>query len=296
MDQKLANSSRPIIVIGAARSGTKFLRDLIGASAHCQVVPYDVNYIWRLKNEKLSHDALTAEDCTPAIAERIRKRLYAAAGHDAAKNVSPSFLVEKTVSNCLRIPFIEQVFPDAVYVNLVRDGRNVVESSVRMWRAPVNYSHLIQKARQFPLSNLSYAVWYLKNIIGAAFTRGQGVRIWGVRYPAIEHDIEKLSVPEICAKQWRLCVEKSMNDLKNIPSSRVIEVRYEALTREESEVQRICDFLQLPDDARVLEHYRQKNRPPKITGWRPAFVGKDWEAAMGILLPTLHSLGYDEAS
>ena len=116
MEHESSKSLRPIIVIGAARSGTKFLRDLIGSSESCRVVPYDVNYIWRYKNEKRPHDALAAKDCTDAIAKHIRMRLLAVALQGDGRRDKPSFIVEKTVSNCLRIPFVEQVFPDAVYV------------------------------------------------------------------------------------------------------------------------------------------------------------------------------------
>jgi hypothetical protein len=49
-----------VFVIGAARSGTKFLRDVIGASPYAAVVPYDVNYVWRGGNEGFPDDALPA--------------------------------------------------------------------------------------------------------------------------------------------------------------------------------------------------------------------------------------------
>lgn len=293
MEHESSNSLQPVIVIGAARSGTKFLRDLIGASDFCRVAPHDVNYIWRYKNERLPHDSLTAKDCTQTIAKYIRKRLSVAARQSGAIPNGPSFLIEKTVSNCLRVPFVDQVFPKAVYVNLLRDGRNVVESSVRMWRAPVSIAHLLEKARYFPLRNLSYAAWYLQNVAGGWLTRDQGVKIWGVRYPGIEQDVKRLSVPEICAKQWRMCVETSIDDLAAIPSARVIKIRYESLISEENEVQRICEFLGLPDHARVLEHYREENRPRVTEGWCSAFDGREWEAAMEILLPALDRLGYD---
>ena len=283
---------QPVIVIGAARSGTKFLRDLIGSSTVCRVVPYDVNYIWRYKNEGIAHDSFSGNDCTEVIAAHIRKQLIEASKQPKSDSSNSSFLIEKTVSNCLRIPFIERVFPEAIYLNLVRDGRSVVESSVRMWREPVNFSHLIQKARHFPLSNMSYATWYVKNLLGGWMTPGQGVKVWGVRYPKIEEDVGSLSIPEVCAKQWALCVEKSANDLATIPSDRVIDVRYEMLTSDDDEVRRICQLIGIPDGDRVLDHYRRENRPPNNSSWQPAFVGDDWTGAMEILLPTLSRLGY----
>jgi hypothetical protein len=293
MKYESSNNSRAVIVIGAARSGTKFLRDLIGASASCRVVPYDVNYIWRIENEELPHDVLAVGNCSPGIATKIRRNLSAIALPARASSNSQSFLVEKTVSNCLRVPFVEEVFPDALYVHLLRDGRDVVESSVRMWKEPVRLGHLLRKVRHFPLSNLSYAIWYMKNIAGGLLTRDQGVKIWGVRYAEIEEDIKRLSVPEVCAMQWRKCVEKPIGDLAAVSPARVIEVRYEALTSEEDEVHRICDFLQLPDPEQVLQAYHRNNRPPGSQKWRTAFDGREWESAMGIMQPTLDTLGYD---
>ena len=38
---------RVVIVLGAARSGTKMLRDAIAANNGGFKVPYDINYVWR---------------------------------------------------------------------------------------------------------------------------------------------------------------------------------------------------------------------------------------------------------
>lgn len=290
----MAGLMKPVIVIGAARSGTKFLRDLIGSSAASCVVPFDVNYVWRYGNDDMPDDALPPERCTAEIAAHIRDHLAQIAGNpNHADGRVPKFLVEKTVSNCLRVPFIDRVFPNAVYVHLVRDGRDVVESSVRMWRAPINVAHALGKLKSMRFSNLSYVRWYLGNIIGALFTKNQGVKIWGVRYPGIARDIELLSVPEICARQWRYCIEAATAHLEELPSSRVINVRYESVTSDESEVRRICDFLAVSDTPRVLDYYRRRNRPPSSPAWRTAFGGEDWMRAMSILKPTLENLGYD---
>lgn len=292
MSNELSPDVRPVVVIGAARSGTKFLRDLIGSSAHCSVVPHDVNYIWRFGNEESTDDALAASDCTDSIATFIRKRLLAAAVGSGARSDQPMLLVEKTVSNCLRVPFVDRVLPNALYVHLLRDGRNVLESSVRKWREPVRFTHLLKKVRSFPLSNLAYATWYLRNVIGAVRAGDRGVRVWGVRYPGIEHDLNHLSVPEICAKQWRECVETAMRDLAEISAERVIEIRYEKLTSQHGEVERLCEFLGLTDSSRVLDHYQRENRPGRVKDWRGVSDALDWDAAMGILRPTLQHVGY----
>jgi hypothetical protein len=52
------NDAGPIFLVGAARSGTKFLRDILVAGQGTAAVPYDLNYIWRYRVADVSHDIL----------------------------------------------------------------------------------------------------------------------------------------------------------------------------------------------------------------------------------------------
>ncbi len=83
------------------------LRDTLGAACDLAVVPYDVNYIWRVKNEHYPHDGLPAELATPAVRQFIQRQLpKVAVGLPAANR-----FVEKTVGNVLRLPFVHRVYP-----------------------------------------------------------------------------------------------------------------------------------------------------------------------------------------
>ncbi len=55
---KLGNMSDVVIVIGAARSGTKVLREMLAASPNVAAVSFDVNFIWRTGNEGEANDVL----------------------------------------------------------------------------------------------------------------------------------------------------------------------------------------------------------------------------------------------
>src|SRR5688572_31535031 len=85
----------PVIILGAARSGTKLLRALVAATRCYVEVPFDVNYIWRYGNESCSHDALNPEHLTERTKRFVRERIGRCAG---LPNSSMAF-VEKTVSN-----------------------------------------------------------------------------------------------------------------------------------------------------------------------------------------------------
>ena len=71
----MSRIAAPVIVIGAARSGTKVLRDLIASHPRFRAVPYDVNYLWRMGTESVPYDDRDPADATPWITARVREQL-----------------------------------------------------------------------------------------------------------------------------------------------------------------------------------------------------------------------------
>ena len=215
--------TQPIILIGAARSGTKFLRDCLAASPDCAAVPYDINYIWRYGQEGLAHDILVPTSLSRKTQNFIRKTIPKLADAKPGNRI-----IEKTVSNTLRIPYVNSIYPNAIFVHLIRDGREVTESSMRQWTDPPNTGALLKKLKAMPIQNIGYVFWYAANIVSGLFAGGRkGGNIWGPRYPGIKNDAATLSLAEVCAKQWKHCIEKSLEDLAVIDSKRVHTIRYE---------------------------------------------------------------------
>jgi len=279
---------QPVVIIGAARSGTRFLRDLIGASSAGAVVPYDINYVWRYRHEARADDMLLATDADEIIRRFIRSQLIRMSGARGRRAVT--LIVEKTVSNCLRIPFIENVLPEARFIHLVRDGRDVVESSCRMWREPVDPGYLLRKLRYIPLANYRYAFWFVGGLLRRLVSTPE-TKIWGVRYPGIQEDMKAMGLAEICALQWRRCVEHASTGLAGVPAARQLTVRYENLTASIEEVNRVIAFLGLPDGAEVRDAWLENVRciPPR---WPAAFDRSTWDKVMALLAPTLCEWGY----
>ncbi|MGY2701579.1 sulfotransferase [Nocardioides sp. HB32] len=218
-----AGELRPVVLIGAARSGTKACRDALAIAAGVPAVPYDVGFVWRQGNESAPDDILAPALATPRIAGRVRRYLDRYADADGR-------VIEKTVGNTLRVPFVDAVVPDATYVHLVRDGVDVVESARRQWQAPSDKRYLLKKARHFPPHLLgSYGVKFLRN----NFRRGHHghVKSWGPRYPGIDDDVRAGDVLTVCARQWSECVNRASAELDGL-HPRVIDVSYEALVRE----------------------------------------------------------------
>lgn len=230
---------QPVIIIGAARSGTKLVRDIIASHPEVDKIPYDINYIWRLGNEALDHDEIAPERITPQISTKIR-RYFSSCSHGAP------YLVEKTVSNCLRIFAVDKVFPEARFIHLYRDGWDVIESSFRQWTAPPDWRYIIAKTRTYPfMLAFGYAMNYVSKLARHIFARdGGSVNPWGPCYQGIYQDINSKPLLEVCAIQWYRCVAKSVRDLKDVSPDRVYHLKYEDFIRDpQAKLIEIADYL-----------------------------------------------------
>jgi sulfotransferase family protein len=279
---------QPLIVIGAARSGTKLARDLIAQHPAVDKIPYDVSYIWRLGNEDISHDELPVDRLTPHIRRRILEKF------EAYRSGSP-FLVEKTVGNCLRVPFVHAVFPDALFIHLIRDGRDVIESVYRQWLAPTDWGYLLAKARTFPVFEaFGYAFAYAKNASRRFLASNRNPRgTWGVRYAGIDNDVATKSLLEICAIQWVLSVEKAQEELSRLPAHRVLTIRYEDLAQNpETYLDRIAKFAGLDAERYPENLYRHLVSSRNIGKGLRSLTAEQLAVIQPCIEKTLSSLGY----
>lgn len=255
---------KPVFIIGAGRSGTKFLRDTLSASDFCARVPYDVGYIWRYGNEGLLHDEIDPDSLNIAQINWIRSKLMKMMDKDNPRP-NAQFLLEKSVPNTLRLALLLRCYPDAKFIQIIREGHAVTESAMRMWMQPLKKEYLIDKIRYFPWSNYRYGIWFLKNWL---LSNRSNIRsIWGPRYAGIQEDILTLPLHVVCAKQWAKCVELSNRQLSQFPVDQFITVRYEELMENTIVLEKICDFIGIPS-APVLEKWRETAQHGNNEKWR----------------------------
>lgn len=243
-----------VFLIGAARSGTKFLRDTLAASEAIAAVPYDINYVWRHGNERLDHDALPVEAAGPKQAARVRRQIE----RFAPVERSTRMIVEKTVSNTLRVPYIHALFPNARFIYLEREPKAVIESSFRQWTKPPDKSYLFQKFRYFPLSEWRYALWFLKSQLH----RGDEP-VWGPRYPKMALDVEEHGVEYAVAQQWLQCVTCAREGL---PLDRTFLLSYSDLAQGGPGFASLLNWLTVGDDRSVTA-YRENNLRDPASTW-----------------------------
>ncbi len=279
---------RPVILIGAARSGTKMLRDTIALHPDIDKVPYDINYIWRLGNEKLPHDELTPDMATDQVIQRIRKHFL------HYHTAQTPYLIEKTVGNTLRPLFVQKVFPEALFIHLLRDGRDVVESVYRQWLAPPDWRYIAKKAMAFPITQaFGYALAYAKTTITKAILPSKPqAGTWGPRYRGIDDDVATKDLLTVCAIQWRRSVEKALDEFDHIPEANVLTIRYEDFVAAPREhLTGIATFVGLNPEFYLgadLSHISKSNVGKGLKNLDDSQI----EAIMDVIRPPLRRLDY----
>ena len=275
---------RPVFIIGAARSGTKYLRDLLVESPSTCVIPFDVNFLWRLGSESSTHDELLASDLTSTQQDRVRRSIVRAAALAPGK-----VLVEKTVSNALRVDFVKSIFPEARFVHLIRDGRSVIESVRRVWDIPTTWQYKLSKLRYYPWTNLRYAARIITDSLPGNRTKK---RVWGVRYNGIEKDLETQSRLQICAHQWVNCIRIATEQLASVPETDVLSIRYEDMLRDEGVFHQYCDFVGIAASDSVRGAHASRTRTDTTEKWRGKFSEQDVHEVSPIIDPVQRELGY----
>ena len=218
---------QPLIIIGAGRSGTNILRDTLTTLPGYETWPCDeINPIWRHGNLFWPDDEIPADRATPKVKRFIRgqfSRFWKSSG-------SPAHVVEKTCANTLRVPFVSAVVPEARYINLVRNGYDVIASAERRWKGDFELpkgQYFMAKARYTPLRDLPiYGARFLRARLKMKTNQSKHLDVWGPRFKGMSH-LTDTPLIDLIAMQWAACIEKSDAAFAALPEDHVTHVRYE---------------------------------------------------------------------
>lgn len=285
-----------MIIIGAGRSGTNMLRNVLSQLDGVVTWPCDeINYIWRHGNRDFPTDELQPSHATPAVASYIRSQ-FSSLIRSANLDRYPSeerIILEKTCANSLRVPFVDSALPEARYIHIVRDGRDVVSSAIQRWKAPLDIPYLIAKARFVPASDLPYyASRYFINRLVKLTSEESALSVWGPRFEGMSELAKNRSLPEVCAKQWIRCVELATSALKEMPDSKVFYLRYEDFVAEPvTTLESISRFLSINHSPQQLQEACSMVRP-NTHGETLALETTHFELAERSMKNTLLAHGY----
>ncbi len=118
------NLEKPIFVIGCSRSGTSLFKNMFAHHeelANWTEAPqiFELDYY----DPRIDHVKL-AEDAGKFTSFRIRAMFSLFTKLKRKKR-----FVNKHPQNSLRIQFIKAIFPDAIFIHIIRDGRAVIQSN-----------------------------------------------------------------------------------------------------------------------------------------------------------------------
>lgn len=207
---------------------------------------------------------LAAEDVT----ELVRQKFHSAISDILWHQRKPRFIAE--YAGWSRVRFLREIFPDAQFIHLVRDGRAVANS-------------------------LTHVDWW---------TGWQGIFKWHFG-PLTGDDLEDFeqsgeSFLALAAIHWRLLIRNILENTESLPPEDHLLVRYEDMVADPPSVARQCiAFCGLdPDDHRFRAHLNtlqvvDANATTfRIPSWRSNLTARQVELLDSLLAPELQRFDY----
>jgi hypothetical protein len=284
----------PIIIVGAGRTGTTVFHRMLSEHPHLAWLPGRIcsRFPERLELGRLVMKGLDY----PLLGELLKRRikpgenypfwehhckgfsapyrdLLAADVTDGAKSRLPrtmaKILTEKRnrlllkITGWPRIGFLSEIFEDARFIHVMRDGRAVANSMLnvyfwRGWKGPQNWG-------------------------------------WGELSPAQEDEWNEhgQSFVVLAAIQWKILMDAMEKAKSTISSERFLEVRYENLCSDPvgqfQKVTQFCDLEWTGSFERQIRKYQPRNTNDKFKYYLTA---EQQSALEGVLRAYLMRYGY----
>lgn len=247
---------RPVFIVNPPRSGSSVLFETLTGAPNVFTIGGESHELiegmpqLNMRSREWSSNRLDAGDATPEIVNQLRAR-FASALRDRAGRAPQGGarvrMLEKTPKNSLRVPFLAAAFPEARFVYLYRDPREVMSSMMEAWVSGRfrTYPDLPNWRADLPWSLLLTPGW---------------------------RDLAALPLNERVAAQWAVTTQILLDDLEALPADRWTVAHYDALVRDpEAEVRRICGAVGFDWDRKLgaeLPLSRHTVSTPRAEKWR----------------------------
>jgi hypothetical protein len=165
-----------------------------------------------------------------------------------------------------RIGFLNEIFEDAKFIHIVRDGRAVASSLLhinewqwRGWYGPYSW-------RYGPLSPEDQATW----------------------------EASDRSFAVLAGLQWRIHTRAVEVARQALDPERFLEVRYETFCQEPVETgRRVSEFAELPSSAKFERHLKAASIKDMTSRWRADLTTEQQTMLTDLLREDLLRYGYD---
>lgn len=247
---------RPVFIVSSPRSGTSLLFETLAQAPGLWTIGGESHEV--IEGIEALHPAsrgwesnrLTAGDAGPdtvrLLTGRFLARLRDRDGNPPPAGAAGLRFLEKTPKNSLRVPFLAEAFPDALFIYLYRDPRETLSSLLDAWKSGrfVTYPDLPEWEGP-PWSLLLVPDW---------------------------RELSGKTLAEIVARQWAAATSQLLDDLEALPPGRWCVASYDRLVSEpQAEIERLCEFIGVAWDRTLtapLPHSRHTLTSPEPDKWR----------------------------
>ncbi|HEX5675973.1 MAG TPA: sulfotransferase [Azonexus sp.] len=272
----------PVFVVGCSRSGTTVTYETLATAPQFLSFGWEIPQFWNSLYGPLENDwhseAAGAEHARPEHRDAALRYFY--------QRLGAGWVLDKTCINVMRIPYLHQLFPQAKFVFIQRDGRDNISSMMDGWR-------MGRTDGRFELSQFFGPFPEPVAINGGEFKE------WSFFLAPGWREYNHASLEEVCAFQWIAANRMALDAKSIIPPTQWIHLRYEDLFERPVGMFREA-FAQLgvpftPElEARCanLQPTSVVKGTPKKQKWRehnPAAI----ERILPMITPMLRELGYD---
>lgn len=218
VDNIFPNLKQPIFLVGAPRSGTTFLGDCLGALPE---ISYHFEPVATKAASRHVYEGTWNFNQSQFFYKQVYGWLMRIYGEGGLT------FCEKTPRNCFIIPFLYKVFPDARFINIIRDGRDVALSySKKPWLQAASSDSGKLEPGGYPF--------------------GAYPRYWVE--PQRREEFQSTTDIHRCIWAWRRHLESALKAQENLPPDQYLEIRYEALvSNPKTEGERLLNYLDIRD-------------------------------------------------
>jgi len=227
---------RPIFIIAPPRSGSTFLFDSLTKFNELHYLKTEADHIWWrvFPYDDLPYpcDYIGEEQFSARNVREIRRLTYLEAMRDRCRKYGKWArlhklryvfgyrrlrYLDKTITNCFHLKFIDHAFPNAQYIMLLRDPSENISSMIEGWGRT-----------EFSIPQLSPIIRH---------SEAATVERWAYSAPPGWKEIASFPLPKICAWSWRQHIEYALDFFENEGKTCEI-VRYEDLV--ENNLETVC--------------------------------------------------------
>jgi hypothetical protein len=269
---------RPIFVIGCSRAGTTVLYKTLSASSELGSLNRETHDFWvalhPLVEKNWDTHALSAQDATPRDRDAVARYFYTWSGNLR--------WVDKNNQNGLCVPYLQALFPEAIFVYIKRSPGDNINSLIEGWGKEGKFSTWSDALpAQVEIDGGRYTKW--------CFFLSEGWR----RYL-------KAPIEEVAAFQYRAMNESIMAAKATVASGNWVEVFYEDLVRDPvAGFRTIFQACQLQFDAQMEDLCRNVLETPydafgdiRLDKWRDGRNRERVERVLPSVRTTALQMGY----